>query len=149
SVRSQPTVRHVDDMTILTFTGDRIHDEGNMIAKELVGLPEDINQRPLLLDFRNVQDIRGAELATLILVHRRMSASGGRLSMCGLDPLLKEVLAITRLDTILAVREETPHSTEEPAPGRCRTGSTGPVQYRWDPGGIPALPEGRGREEAP
>jgi anti-anti-sigma factor len=103
-------------MTILTFTGNRIHDEGNMIAKELGGLPEEITQRPLLLDFRNVQDIRGTELATLVLLHRRMSASGGRLTLCGLDPLLKEVLAITRLDTFLDVREEERHSTEELTP---------------------------------
>src|SRR5262245_59771736 len=109
SVRSPSGVDPVKGVTILTLTGDRIHDEGNMIAKELGGLAQDLGRRHLFLDFRKVQEIRGTELATLVLVHRRMSASGGRLTLCGLDPLLKEVLAITRLNTILDVREETPH----------------------------------------
>jgi anti-anti-sigma regulatory factor len=42
-------------------------------------------------------------LGILAALHAELGPAGGQLTLCGLDPLLRDILRITRLDGILDV----------------------------------------------
>ena len=104
----KPKVEHVDDVTIVTLTDDSAAKEDNPIARELAGLGDEVGQGHLLLDFSKKQTIRSVELATLISLHNKRRASGGRLTLAHVNPHIREVFQVTRLNTILDISQEAP-----------------------------------------
>ena len=50
-LHSQPTIRHVDDVTTITFSVGKIAGEDNFVARELLGLTEGLGKRHLSLNF--------------------------------------------------------------------------------------------------
>ena len=59
----------------------------------------------LVIDLSQTAFFASSFLAVLSAVHRRLKARGGKLAVCGLQPDCREVLKITRLDTIWTVCE--------------------------------------------
>jgi anti-anti-sigma factor len=105
---SDPKVERSGDVTILTFSGKAIREVENQIALELEGRTEGLGQCHLLLDFGNVDRLNSAELGTLIRVHQRVTAAGGRLTLFNLNPSVYEVFTVTRLHTLLGICREPP-----------------------------------------
>ena len=105
-LRSQPTMEHVDDMDIITFTDGKIDGEENFIARELDGLTAGLSHRHLFLDFRNVERVNSSELGTLITLHKNMKAAGGRLTLANVNAHIGQVMERTRLNKFLEVRNE-------------------------------------------
>ena len=61
----------------------------------------------LLLDFTNVEYLSSVELGTLITLHKRVKAFGGRLTLFNLNAQVYEVFTVTHLQTVLGIcREE-------------------------------------------
>ncbi len=80
----------------------------NTIAHELDHCTEELAVDHLLLDFSNVKDIYNVELGTIITLHKRMKASGGRLTLINLSVQVYEVFRVCRLHTFLEIcRYET------------------------------------------
>src|SRR5579864_7266083 len=112
-LRSQPKMEHVfDDADVITFSGGKIGEEKNFIARELVGLTVGLCHRHLFLDFRNVECINSSELGTLITLHKNMKAAGGRLSLVNVNQHIGEVLARTKLTKLFEVCKEGPVKRE-------------------------------------
>jgi anti-sigma B factor antagonist len=104
---SPPKVEQSGNVKIITFTGARIRDAmENMIAKELEGRTEGLGECHLLLDFTKVASIGSAELGTLVTLHKRLQASGGRLTLFNLNAHVSEVFTVTRLQTLLGISRE-------------------------------------------
>ena len=101
-----PKVERTGNVTIITFTADALRDVENVIARELEGLTAGAGERHLLLDFTNVKYLNSVELGTLITLHKRTRAAGGRLILFNLDPQLRRLFAVTRLDTLLVICRE-------------------------------------------
>ena len=112
--RPQPKVERAGAVTVVTFTAGAIRDVENVIARELEGHTDGAAGRHLLLDFTNVRYLNSMELGTLISLHKKAEAAGGRLTLFNLDDQLRELFAVTRLDTFLAV------CREDEAPADCR-----------------------------
>lgn len=91
---------------IITFTSGIRREVEDVLGGELAGHLEGLEGGLLLLDFRRVRRIGSIELGTLVGLHKRMKARGGTLWLHNLSPLLREVFAITRLDTVLNIRDE-------------------------------------------
>ncbi len=108
-MNSSPKVEQTGNVKIITFTGNRIRDDiDNMLSTELAGQTDQLGTSHLLLDFTNVESISSLELATLINLHKRMKASGGRLTLFNLSLQVFEVFTITRLQSLFGIcREET------------------------------------------
>ena len=98
-----PKVQRSGNVTIVTFTGGRARGVENVLAEELEGLTDGLGECHLLLDFTNVEYITSAELGTLVGLHKRVKAGGGRLTLFNLIPRVFEVFTVTRLETLLEI----------------------------------------------
>src|SRR5262249_54800945 len=81
----------------------RIHDE-------LLALADEPSESDLLLDFGNVEYVYSKVLGTLVSLHKKLLASGRRLTVGNLSPQVYEVFAVTSkfLDLRLAGHEGGP-----------------------------------------
>jgi anti-sigma B factor antagonist len=108
AVMSSPTrtpakTEQLGNVKIITFTAGQVRDVDNVIATELEGLTDELGECHLLLDFTNVEFITSVELGTLVGLHKKMRASGGRLTLFNLNPQVFEVFAVTRLETLIRI----------------------------------------------
>ena len=101
---SEPKVEQAGNVKIVTFTGSRIRDDmDNFVASDLTGQTDDPYATHLLLDFSNVESISSLELATLVNLHKRTEACGGRLTLFNLSAEVFDVFTITRLHRLLEI----------------------------------------------
>jgi anti-anti-sigma factor len=93
------TVPKMVDSTIIYQVGER-----------LLALLGDKQVQKLDLDLAAVKFLSSAMLDRFVVVHRRASQMGKRMVLQNVRPELREVLSITRLDTLLEIGSEaTPH----------------------------------------
>jgi len=112
STRSPPKVEGQEDVKIITFTTGQVRGVENIIATELEGRTDGLGECHLLLDFTNVEYISSVELGTLISLHKRLVALGGRLTLFNLNDQVYEVFTVCRLHTFLTIcREDGAGST--------------------------------------
>lgn len=106
TTRSQPKVEQLGDIKIITFAASQKRGLENVIATELEGLTDNLGECHLLLDFTNVELITSVELGTLVGLHRKMKASGGRLTLFNLSFHVFEVFGVTRLEKLIGICRE-------------------------------------------
>ena len=82
--------------------------DGGPADERLFSLIEEVQQTQLSLDFGNVNFISSLGLAMLLALHKRLAESGRRLAIVNLQPLVYEVFSVTRLNTMLDVRQQEP-----------------------------------------
>ena len=102
-IRSSPKLERIGNVKIITFTANQVRDVENVIATELEGLTDQLGECHLLLDFTNVEYITSVELGTLVSLHTKMKASGGRLTLFNLNLQVFEVFTATRLETLIGI----------------------------------------------
>jgi anti-anti-sigma factor len=90
-----------DAALTLAFTGATSGD--NALAAELEVADAGLGGRDLVLDFTNVRRINSLELGTLVGLHERLKCRGARMTLVRMDANVREVFAVTRLDTFLAI----------------------------------------------
>jgi anti-anti-sigma factor len=61
---------------------------------------------PLLIDLAGVDYISSAGLRELLIAAKGVKARGGRMMVCGLQPMVKEVVRISRFDLVLQIVED-------------------------------------------
>lgn len=106
SSRLMPKVEQSGNVKIITFTDGKVRNVENVLARELEGLTDDLGECHLLLDFTNVEYLTSIELGTLVGLHKKVKASGGRLTLFNLNAQVFEVFAVTHLQTLLAICRE-------------------------------------------
>jgi anti-anti-sigma factor len=107
---TQPTLPKVErsgDITIITFSADAVRNVESVLGRELDMLTADPGSQHLLLDFTHVKSLNSMELGTLINLHKRVEATGGRLTLFNLSTEVFKLFTITRLDTFLDICRET------------------------------------------
>jgi carbon storage regulator len=88
-----------DDASALTFTGK------NSLAAELEAAKADCSGPNLILDFTNVRQVNSLELGALIDLYKRLKSRGASLTLIRMDANIREVFAVTRLDSFLAISD--------------------------------------------
>ena len=121
-----PKVERCGDVTVLTFSADVVRDAEDVLGRELVGIRIGVGEH-LLLDFTNVGYLNGAELGTLVALHVRLRAAGGRMTLFHLRPLIRRVFTTCRLETLLKICEEG----RGPGWARRPTEIASPTVVRW------------------
>ena len=96
----RPKVERSGDLTILTITARAT---GGGLARELGALGADAGARHVSPDFAHVRFVSGTELGTLVGLHNRVAAAGGRLTLFNLSADVLRLFSLTRLDTLLDV----------------------------------------------
>jgi anti-anti-sigma factor len=79
---------------------DLFRPESLNLLFELVELTQGMQ---LVVDFRDVQAISSAALGRLINIKKKVAAVRGKLRLRGIDPDLREVFRITRLDQVIEI----------------------------------------------
>jgi anti-anti-sigma factor len=103
-------------LAILTFTAHAIRDVESVIARELGAVTAGTAPQHLLLDFTHVEYLNSMELGTLVTLHKRVEAAGGRLTLFNLSADVFRLFAITRLDTFLDICREADAAGPEVSP---------------------------------
>src|SRR5262249_30581650 len=69
-----------------------------ILGEQLDRLVKDEGHSRLVINFGGVQYLSSAVLGKLAWLAKRVEPVGGRIQLCGLDPLLRDILRITHLD---------------------------------------------------
>lgn len=94
------------DLLILEFLGDRLH--AHMAADIAEELHEPIAREgvaKILLDFARVEYACTDVIGKVVILNRKMQERGGKLTLCGICPAIRKILAVTKFDTILDIAE--------------------------------------------
>jgi anti-sigma B factor antagonist len=80
------------------------------VGKELYALAAEAGWRHLLINFVGVDYLSSTFLSKLLSLKKRLEKRDGKLKLCEICPEVREVFAITKIDTVLDIVE-----TEEKA----------------------------------
>ncbi len=99
-------MRECGDVLILEFLEAHLSaDLADEIGGEFNAAAAREEFKKTILDFSAVNYACSDVIGKLIILNKRVRQKGGRLILCGLCPYVREILAITRLDTILDIAE--------------------------------------------
>jgi anti-sigma B factor antagonist len=101
-------VQQQDEEVVLNLSRLRILDETAVqsIRESLLHLADDHTGRLLIVDFIGVEYLGSAMLETLLNMHRKMKAGGGRFVLRHLQPQVYEVFQVTKLDELFEIQKE-------------------------------------------
>ena len=93
------------DVTIVTFTDERIVDEEQIreLQKSFGPIIEKNQDKELILNFINVKFMTSALLGLLVRIHKKICELDGRLRLSNLDPNLRKVFEITQLTKVFKI----------------------------------------------
>jgi anti-anti-sigma factor len=91
------------DITVLTLTLDEFMHEDN--EKMLKSFDEVFNKgrKRIVLDLSKATYVSSLILASLVYIQKRAQDGGGALALCGVQPRVKEIMAMTNLDKIFTM----------------------------------------------
>jgi anti-anti-sigma factor len=81
------------------FEEDAVH----TVARELRRLIEDEGYNRLVVNFSGVRHLSSEVLAILAGLQRKVDPVRGSIVLCGLDPLLRDMVRITHLDRVFDI----------------------------------------------
>ena len=90
-------VREQGSLSIVAASGELDATSGPDLERAVGQLLEQ-GRRSVLIDFADTTFIDSAGLATLVKVLKRVRTGGGKLCLGGLQPAVRRVFALTRLD---------------------------------------------------
>ncbi len=99
----EPRYFHVesrDGITIVRFDDIQI---GPDAREPLYGLVENEGHTKIVLDLSDIWALSSLALGILANFQQRVEARGGRLKLCGLNPNIKQIFRMTKLDQIFQV----------------------------------------------
>jgi anti-sigma B factor antagonist len=93
-------------VTVVEFLDHKILDAGIIqeLADEMYALVDKDGVKSLLLDFKNVEFLSSAALNKLIMLDKKVKEHQGRLKLCNLEPGIREVFVITRLNQLFQIK---------------------------------------------
>lgn len=105
---SRLKVSKIGAITQVEFIDRNILDESNIqqIGEELNMIVDEVPTPKLLIRFGNVEHLSSAALGTLITVNNRVKGKDGELRLAEIDPQIREVFKITKLDKIFHIFDD-------------------------------------------
>ncbi len=91
-----------DDIVIVTFLHEVI--DPVSVEKAGVDLPKSValpDTKKLILDFTKMSYFPSRLLGVLLDINRAIESHGGKMRLCGIQPMAMDVLRFMRLDTVL------------------------------------------------
>jgi anti-sigma B factor antagonist len=100
-----PQARREPGWAVLSLPGCDALNEYNspLLAQYLDQMPEVGTGECLLFDLSGIRYVSSTGLELLVGLNHRIRAAGGRLLLGNVGPAVREVLAVTRLDSVLEV----------------------------------------------
>lgn len=106
--RQRLEVEDIGDITVVNFVDKKILDEQNIqiIGDQLFRLVEELGRQKLLLNFGNVEYFSSKGLGPMITLYKKVNAAGGKLILCNIDPQIREVFEITKINKIFTIHKD-------------------------------------------
>lgn len=101
-------VEYAQSAVIAILTDEKILDEADIrgLEESFMPLIESSGNINLVLDFSNVKFMTSAVLGLLIRISRKIYESQGQMKLCGINPKIKEIFKITRLDRVFDIHTD-------------------------------------------
>ena len=105
---SRLKVSKIGEITQVEFVDRNILDESNIqqIGDELASIIDEVPTPRILIRFGNVEHLSSAALGALITVNNRIKGKEGELRLAEIDPQIREVFKITKLDKIFQIHDD-------------------------------------------
>ena len=105
SAYSYLTVERRGLVSVVSFNGRAILEENAIraIGDEIVRIAEKFGSKQLILNFSDVRNLSSYMLATLVSVHKKLTALGGRMVLCGIDAELMKIIELTSLHKLFKI----------------------------------------------
>ena len=98
-----PTIRHAGDAVVATLRGEiDLHNSPN-VRTALLKFLDDNKPKKLVLNLAAVPYMDSSAIAVLVEALQRMRKTGGKIYLTNLQPRVKGLLEIARLDSIFIV----------------------------------------------
>lgn len=96
------------DCTLVSVNGRVDHTNSDRFLAELGSVSEGVSKNGgMVVDLSGLEFITSAGLRALLLAQRTVNMSGGKLVVCGISGVVKEVFRISKFDALLSVSDET------------------------------------------
>jgi anti-sigma B factor antagonist len=107
SAASRIRVVDQDGIVRISFIDRNILDEANIqrIGDEISQIIESQVQPRVLITFENVDHLSSAALGTLITINNKIRSKDGQLRLAEIDPQIREVFVITKLDKLFQIHD--------------------------------------------
>ncbi|AGA31430.1 STAS domain-containing protein [Singulisphaera acidiphila] len=109
----QDTTEHlqltfVNGVAVISITTHYLQAEDviETVGEELLELVEKWECTKVLLTFEGVRFVSSSMLAQVMKLHKRLAKTKGHLRICGLNPMLRDVLRASQLDRLLEVYDD-------------------------------------------
>jgi anti-sigma B factor antagonist len=99
-------VRQERGVSIITASGELDAAKSPELEKVFASVPADASNR-IVLDLKDTGFIDSSGLATLVRAFKRARSSGGNLVLAGLQPPVRKVFELTRLDKAFDIYGDT------------------------------------------
>jgi anti-sigma B factor antagonist len=93
-------VKDVKGIIVLTFNQPKISSE---LAPDLYGLVEGQEHPRLVLNFEQIRFLSSAPIGVLVNLRQKAEATGGSVSLCRLDPDIREILRLTSVESLFRI----------------------------------------------
>ena len=102
-------VEYIDNVTVVTFTDDKILDEADIKAIEnsIFPIVRQSDHTNLVLNFEGVEFLSSAVLGILIRILTAVNRKDGKLRLCGINDKIYEIFKITRLNKVFEIHPDT------------------------------------------
>jgi anti-anti-sigma factor len=102
------SVEQVGDITVVRFTQQDIIDEeaSRAVGDQLLEMVEQHERRCLVINLANVQRITSIVVGKLIGINKRMQKLGGRLALCNINPVIRQIFDTLRLTRLFNIYED-------------------------------------------
>jgi anti-sigma B factor antagonist len=102
----QPRVTLDGDRAVFRLSDAQFKDLGDdSVGQPLSRLVDDVGRVNVAFDFEAVKFLNSVGLGTLLTLHKKLKAAGGRLTLFNVRPAVYEIFAVTKLTTVLEVRQ--------------------------------------------
>ena len=94
-----------DGILTIVFNDARILDEAKLeqLSRDLMEVLNKTTEERVILDFRNVKFMSSSMLGKLVQVHKKANEFKVKLKLCSIDPEIRQVFKITKLDKLFDI----------------------------------------------
>ena len=100
--------RHFGNIAVAMPAGRLDHSVAGQFEQALLPLAEDPRSAALVIDFAGVDYISSVGLRVLMLAAKAARARNARIAAVGLQPIVAEIFAISRFDSVFEMRPSLP-----------------------------------------
>ena len=97
-----------DGILTIIFEDARILDESKLeqLGRDLMEMLDKTTEERVILDFRNVKFMSSSMLGKLVQVHKKAGEFKVKLKLCSIDPEIRQVFKITKLDKLFEIEAD-------------------------------------------